>query len=177
MKAFKFISFSFALATLVACGEYPASNLSLPITSTSTNGVTKAIDMNPTQKLNIDSGFVIIDSDKNGVRDDIDELIRAKYTLPTDISAATQYAQAAQMGVASSSPAPLDVPIIFTALNSALDCAVAQMGLSGAATMIRHVSSATTNTKERLAANAKTKAAMVGQFSVITADPKTLCKK
>ena len=178
MNDFKLIIFIFATLTLVACGEYTPSNSSLPITSTSTNGATKISKINSTQKLNIDSGFVIIDTNNNGVRDDIDELIKSKYTVPTDISAATQYAKAAQMGVAAPSPAVSNISGIFKASMEATACAVGQMGIAGAGVMINDVHEATVNTKDRLMAYRETESATSGQTWVATeAGPKTFCKK
>jgi hypothetical protein len=172
-NAFKFMACSLALATLTACGGGSSSNPPPPIA----NGVTKAFATNAIPKLNSDPGLAIMDTDNNGVRDDVDTLIKAKYTVPTDISAATQYAWAAQMGVAASSPASSDMPVIFTALTAAVDCAVAQMGAASADAMIADVRAATTNTKERFMAYRETEAAMSGQHAVITdADPKTFCK-
>lgn len=150
MNTFKVILYSFALANLFACGEYnpsKQSNSSLP-TDTSANGTTKVLATNLIPTLNIDSGLSIIDINSNGVRDDVDAFIKAKYTVAIDIRTATQYAKAAQMGIA------------------------------GAGVMINDVHEATVNTKDRLMAYRETKSATSGQTWVATeADPKTFCKK
>ena len=180
MNTFKVILYSFALANLFACGEYnpsKQSNSSLP-TDTSANGTTKVLATNLIPTLNIDSGLSIIDINSNGVRDDVDAFIKAKYTVAIDIRTATQYAKAAQMGVATPSPAVSNISGIFKASMEATACAVGQMGIAGAGVMINDVHEATVNTKDRLMAYRETESATSGQTWVATeADPKTFCKK
>ena len=144
---------------------------------TAASGVTKALSSNVIPTLNSDAGLSIKDADNNGVRDDVDALIKNKYTLPAQIAAATQYARAAQMATAASAPTSSAVTNIAAAMTQAVDCAVAQMGAASAAGMMAEVRAATVNTKERFTAYRATQAALSGQHAVITEDdPKTFCK-
>jgi hypothetical protein len=129
-----------------------------------------------THRLSSQSSF--IDADGNGVRDDVDALIRSKYTNPIHSRAATQYARAIQMAVsAASSPSPATIQEVFTAVIDAVDCSTAQLGEVGASAMIGNVRAATLNTKERLAAYRKTDSLFSGHSATITdADPKGLCR-
>jgi len=171
------ITFAFLVATamLSGCGGGGSSSSSSP--ETTSEGVTKALNTGVIPTLDAGTGLSINDADSNGVRDDVDALIKRKYTVATDINAATQLAKALQMAVSASSPAPADVPTIATATTQAVDCATAQMGPARAADMIDEVRAATVNTKDRLMAYRETQAALSGQHAVITEDdPKTFCK-
>jgi hypothetical protein len=166
-----------AVAVLPGCGGGASGNSSTPTPDTVANSVTKALATNVIPTLNTDAGLTIIDANNNGVRDDVDALIRSKYTTTTHLSAATQYARAVQMAVTASAPSTSNIPIIATALVEAVDCAFAQMGASNSAAMISDVRAATTNTKERFMAYRETQAALSGQHAVISeVDPKTFCK-
>lgn len=180
------IGSSWAFAALTACGSGSSSSTPPPNSSgdapppntdTVASGVTKALATNVIPSLNNATGLAITDANHNGVRDDIDVLIKAKYMTSAEINAATQYARAAQMEVSSNPPVASDIPKIFAAITASVDCAAAQMGLSGSAAMIAEIRAATANTKERFLAYRETEAAMSGQHAVITDDdPKTFCK-
>lgn len=120
--------YSVVLMALAACENNSMDDIYLRVADANTIRATNIPTKKPITTLNRDPGLTIVDVDKNGVRDDIDTLIRQTYTLVTDVRAATQYAKAVQMEVAPRSLEPSDAAIIFTALISAVDCAVAQMG-------------------------------------------------
>ena len=153
------LTLSVALAaSLGACsgGGSSASDsgpTTVPEVETAASGVTKALSSNVIPTLNSDAGLTIKDIDNNGVRDDVDALIKTKYTIPAQIAAATQYARAAQMATAASAPASSAVTNIAAAMTQAVDCAVAQMGAASAAGMMADVRAATINTKERFMAS------------------------
>jgi hypothetical protein len=171
-------NFLVAAAVLAGCGGGGgSSSSSSPPPETTSEGVTKAFNTGVVPTLNADAGLSINDTDSNGVRDDVDALIKSKYTVATDINAAIQFAKALQMTVSASSPAPADVPTIATATIQAVDCATAQMGPARAGNMIDEIRAATVNTKDRFMAYRETQAALSGQHAVITEDdPKTFCK-
>ena len=99
-----------AITVLVGCSGGSSSSSSVP--ETTSEGVTKALDTGVIPTLNADAGLSIKDTDSNGVRDDVDALIKSKYTVTTDISAATQFAKAMQMAVSASCCIPCDyVPV------------------------------------------------------------------
>jgi hypothetical protein len=137
-KYYKFLATFLMLATLASC-ENGRSTKSLLSGTTSDQSVvnvnngthdsTRSFKTKVIPAVNNGPGFAIKDANNNGVRDDIDTLIKTKYSAVNDINAATQYARAVQQAVDANSPSQSDVNAIFTALTAAVDCASAQMGV------------------------------------------------
>jgi len=145
-------------------------------TQTIKDGVTKALASKVIPSLNSDAGLTIIDADKNGVRDDVDALIKSMYTTETDLRVATQFAQAIQMNVSAPSPKPESIPTIAAAAEAAVDCAFDQMGPARSSTMMKEVRAATINTRDRFMAYRETQAALSGTHSSVPDNPKSSCK-
>lgn len=95
-----------------------------------------------------------IDSDNNGVRDDIDKFILSNYSRDSEIAAARQFAKAVQSAVSAGAQKPEKTRLISIQMSRAVNCVYVSFSENGLNTtpgkVIEQVRSLTTNTKERL---------------------------
>lgn len=95
-----------------------------------------------------------VDSDNDGIRDDVAKFIESNYSRNTEVAAARQYARAIQAAVNAGAQQPQKVRLISLQISRAVNCVYVSFASDGskapASLVIDQVRSLTTNTKERL---------------------------
>jgi len=106
------------------------------------------------QKVDRSSDLAGPDLNGNGVRDDIDVLIAAKYMTPAERAAATQVAKSIQASLVVDLSDTTAVRAISTSMSSAINCVfntfTGNNGSPAAASVSPAIESASLNTKARL---------------------------
>lgn len=96
------------------------------------------------------------DSDKNGVRDDVDSWLARRFTGTAQRAAATQMAKAVQEALIVDGTSPSASKQVSQHLSNALNCLFARFpdteGTQAPAAVSQEIESVTTNTKARLLA-------------------------
>ena len=95
-----------------------------------------------------------VDSDNDGIRDDVGKFIQASYSKNNEVAAAKQYARAVQAAVNAGAQQPQKTRVISLQISRAVNCVYVSFASDGLNTppgkVIEQVRSLTTNTKERL---------------------------
>lgn len=96
------------------------------------------------------------DTDKNGVRDDVDAWLARRFTDTAQRAAATQMARAVQEAVLADGTSPTESKRLSQHLSNALNCMFARFsdidGTQAPAALSQEIEAVTTNTKARLLA-------------------------
>jgi len=100
------------------------------------------------------SELIGLDSDNDGIRDDVDQFIQSSYSRTAEVAAARQFAKAVQAAVNAGAQQPQKSRLISLQISRAVNCVYVSFGSNGVNTppgkVIEQVRSLTTNTKERL---------------------------
>jgi hypothetical protein len=95
-----------------------------------------------------------MDSNDDGIRDDVDDFIQSSYTRTVEVAAARQFARAIQAAVNAGADQPQKSRLIALQISRAVNCVYVSFDNQGSKTqpakVIEQVRSLTTNTKERL---------------------------
>ena len=95
-----------------------------------------------------------LDSDNDGIRDDVDAFIQSSYFRTVEVAAARQFAKAIQAAISAGAQQPQKSRLISIQISRAVNCVYVSFASNGLNTppakVIEQVRSLTTNTKERL---------------------------
>lgn len=112
-----------------------------------------------------------MDTNANGIRDDIDSIITSKYTLSTQRDAAMQTAKAMQNALTVDKTDIAAVKVIDREISKAINCIYStfdgEVGLNQPARVVQELESITANTKQRLLAYLQFNKALDGTSSAL----------
>lgn len=95
-----------------------------------------------------------LDSDNDGIRDDVNQFIESSFSRTAEVAAAKQFAKAVQAAVNAGAQQPQKSRLISIQISRAVNCVYVSFASNGINTppgkVIEQVRSLTTNTKERL---------------------------